>query len=96
MWALYAWLLVGGFIGGIVQLIMADYRNEILVKDAFYYVEHFYKTYSDKINCIGLIIAILFILAFTLPGSVLIVLIFAFCWILSALWELFKFIFKKR
>lgn len=94
---LVAWVLLGGLFGGIVQIIfsMQD-TDEISYNTAFWYVTHFYETYSDQINRAGIIVAIVFISVLILPGSLLIIALVTLSKLFSAFWEAFKFVFRKR
>ena len=96
-YVLFAWVFLGGLIGGFIQYILAMYnKDELSLSDAFYFSTSLHETYSDEINCAGLIIAIAFITVLTLPGSVLIVAIFMLKKLILAIWDSYKYIFKKR
>lgn len=92
-----AWVLLGGLFGGIVQIIFAmQDTDEISYNTAFWFVSHFYETYSDQINRAGIIVAIVFISVLILPGSLLIIAFVTLSKLFSAFWEAFKFVFRKR
>lgn len=92
-----AWVLLGGLFGGIVQIIFAmQDTDEISYNTAFWFVTHFYETYSDQINRVGIIVAIVFISVLVLPGTLLILILVTLGKLFSAFWEAFKFAFRKR
>ena len=92
-----AWVLLGGLFGGIVQIIFAMQGTDELSYDtAFWFAAHFYETYSDQINRIGIIVAIVFISVLILPGSLLIIAFVTLSKLFSAFWKAFKFVFRKR
>ena len=94
---LIAWIAIGGFIGGIIQIIysMTD-TDDISFYNAFWFAIDFYETYHDQINCVGMTLAIIIISVFVLPGSLAIVFLVMFGKLLSCFWRGFMYIFKKR
>lgn len=95
---LAAWILLGGIFGGFVQIIFAmeDYEEEFPIKTAVFFATRFYENYACELNRFGLIIAIVFILIATLPGSILIAFSCAMIWLFSSAWELFRHLFRKK
>lgn len=94
-----AWVLLGGFLGGVIQIIFATYESmmdEISFSCAFYFATCFYNNYKDELNTAGLILAIACIVIVTLPGSVLILLLLSLKELLVAIWKVFKLIFRKK
>ena len=92
-----AWVLLGGLFGGIVQIIFAmQDTDEISYNTAFWFAAHFYETYSDQINRVGIIVAIVFISVLILPGSLLIIALVTLSKLFSAFWKAFKFVFRER
>lgn len=92
------WFCIGSIIGGVVQLLYYSdcFDEQLTYGAAFCFVKEFYETYSDELNCIGLIIASAFIFILLLPGSILIICLTTLKYILLAMWKTFKFIFRKR
>lgn len=94
---LAAWVVIGGLFGGIVQIMFAmQGTDDLSYNTAFWFVTHFYETYSDQINRAGIIVAIVFISVLIFPGTLLILLLVTLDKLFSALWEAFKFVFRKR
>ena len=94
---LAAWVIIGGLFGGIVQVIFSiQDTDEFSYNIAFGFVSHFYKTYSEEINRAGIIVAIVFISVLIFPGTLLILILVTLNKLFSALWEAFKFVFRKR
>lgn len=94
-----AWVFLGNFLGGIIQIIFAtseSMMDEISFSCAFYFTTYFYNNYKDELNTAGLVLAIACIVIATLPGSVLILLFLSLKELLVAIWQLFKFIFRKK
>lgn len=90
------WILIGGFVGGFLQLLFAlseDY--ELSFKSAFWYVMVFYGENEDRLNSAGLIIIIVAMSLLLLPGYVLIFFIACLSKALCKLWEAYKYVFRK-
>ena len=100
IYVLYAWILLGGLFGGIVQIIFAMDTSYTIdnpsIADAFYFATNFYETYKDKINCVGLAIVITFISVLVLPGSILIIVLFTLKLLGLKMWKIFMHVFRKR
>lgn len=96
MTLLSMYIAIGGLLGGLVQSMFAlsDY-NELSPSFAFWFATSFYEAYSDRLNRAGLIIGATLISLAVLPGSILVILMSAFSWLLQKLWQLFVFIFRK-
>ena len=94
---LVLWILIGGFIGGFVQMMCAfnDY-DEMSFKIAFWYVTVFYKNNKDRLNSAGLAIVIVVMSLLLLPGYVLIFFITCLHRAFCKLWEAYKYIFRKE
>lgn len=91
------WLASGGFIGGFVQIMMAyQDSSDLSFVNAFYFANAFYNYYKEDLNLAGLIIGITVISILVLPGSILTILIASLMKLIETLWELFKFLFRKR
>ena len=90
------YIVIGGLFGGLVQCMFAlsDY-DELSPSFAFWFATSFYEAYSDQLNRAGLIIGVVLISLAVLPGSILVILMFALSWFLQKLWQLFVFIFRK-
>ena len=97
IYVITVWILLGGLFGGLVQIVfdMQD-TDEFSYNTAFWFVTHFYETYSDQINSAGIIVAIVFISVLILPGSLLIIALVTLSKLFSAFWKAFKFAFRKR
>lgn len=95
IYLLYGWILLGGLIGGIIQLLI-NFPEDMSYSDAFWFAMQFYDHYEKDLNRAGLIIGIVFISLLVLPGSILIILITAFNKLLEKMWTLFKYIFRRR
>ena len=94
---LYAWMLLGGFVGGAIQLIYAWTEIDVLsFNAAFWFARTFYENNCNQLNRAGLIIGIAFISILVLPGSILIIAVSSFIKLLNMLWSLFKYVFKRR
>ena len=90
------WILIGGFIGGFLQMMFASYDDELSFKTAFYYATVFYENNEDKLNSIGLTIVIVVMSLLLLPGYVLIFFIACLDKVFYKLWEVYKYIFRKE
>ena len=97
MIALVIWALIGGFIGGFLQIIIAlcDY-DELSFKTAFWFMITFYENNKDKLNFTGLTIVIVAMSLLLLPGSILVFFITCLYKALYKLWETYKYIFRKK
>lgn len=94
---LIGWLLLGGFFGGFIQMMIASTEDdEVGLNTAFWYAQTFYENNCEQINRAGLIIGITFISILVLPGSILIIGISAFMKLMEKLWGLYKYIFKQK
>ena len=96
---LFGWILIGGLAGGMIQIIFAsqeDVEAPLKFGTAFWFVRHFYATYKEELNRVGLIIGVVFITVFILPGSLIFIgILILLCLIVQA-FKLFKYIFRKR
>lgn len=91
------WILIGGFIGGFVQILFALSDNdELTFKTAFWYATAFYKNNEDRLNSAGLIIVIVVMSLLLLPGYVLIFFITCLYRTFYKLWEAYKHVFRKN
>lgn len=94
---LLGWILIGALLGGFIQCIFAiQYSDNISVCIAFWFVIYFYETYRDQLNRAGMIVAIAFIGVLTLPGSILILILFTLWKMIALLWKAFMVVFRKR
>lgn len=90
------WILIGGFIGGFVQMMFAlGNDDELSFKTAFWYVMTFYENNEDRLNSAGLTIIIISMSLLLLPGYVLIFFIMCLYKAFCKLWELYKYVFRK-
>jgi len=91
------WILIGGFIGGILQMMFALCDDdELSFKTAFYYATVFYENNEDKLNSAGLTIVIVIMSLLLLPGYVLIFFIACLDKVFCKLWEVYKHVFRKE
>ena len=90
------WILIGGFIGGFVQILFAFDDDELSFKTAFYYATVFYENNEDKLNSAGLTIVIVIMSLLLLPGYVLIFFIACLDKVFCKLWEVYKYVFRKE
>ena len=97
MTILAVWILIGGLIGGFVQIMFASCDgDELSFKTAFWYVMEFYKNNEDRLNSVGLTIIIVAMSIFLLPGYVLIFFIACLNKVLYKFWEVYKYAFRKN
>ena len=89
------WILIGGFIGGFLQMMFAFGDDELSFKTAFYYAMVFYENNEDRLNSAGLTIIIVAMSLLLLPGYVLIFFIVCLDKMFCKLWEAYKHIFRK-
>ena len=91
------WILIGGFIGGFVQILFALINDdELSFKAAFWYATVFYENNKDRLNSAGLTIAIVAMSLLLLPGYVLIFFITCLYRAFCKLWEAYKHVFRKE
>lgn len=91
------WLLVGGFIGGFLQIMLSfAEENELSFKTAFWFATMFYENNVDRLNSAGLIIIIVTMSLLLLPGSVLVLFIACLDQVLCKLWQVYKYVFRKE
>ena len=91
------WLIVGALIGGLVQMLFSLFENNnVSFNAALWFANEFYKWNKSQLNRAGLIIGIVLISLFCLPGSAMIIVIVAIIKLMSKLWELFLYMFRKR
>ena len=91
------WILIGGFLGGFVQILLAlSDDNELSFKAAFWYAKEFYKNNEDRLNSAGLTIIIVAMSLVLLPGYVLIFFITCLYKAFCKLWEVYKHVFRKE
>jgi len=91
------WILIGGFVGGLVQIILASCADEELsFETAFYYASTFYENNKDNLNSAGLIIVIVGMSLLLLPGYVLIFIAICLHKVSFKLWEAYKYVFRKK
>ena len=91
------WILIGGFIGGFLQIMFAlSDVDELSFKTAFYFATVFYENNEDKLNSIGLTIIIVVMSLLLLPGYVLIFFITFIRKVFCKLWEAYKYVFRKK
>jgi hypothetical protein len=92
------WILMGGFIGGFLQMMIAlgDNDYELSFKTAFWYAEVFYENHEDRLNSTGLTIVIVAMSLLLLPGYVLIFFITCLYKAFCKLWEAYKYVFRKE
>lgn len=96
MTILALWILIGGLIGGFVQMMFAlTDDNELSFKTAFWYATTFYENNEDKLNSAGLTIIIVAMSLLLLPGYVLIFFITCLSKAFYKLWETYKYVFRK-
>ena len=94
---LVLWILIGGFIGCLLQILFAACDgDELSFKTAFWYVMVFYKNNEDKLNSVGLTIVIIAISLLLLPGYVLIFFITCLHRAFCKLWEAYKYVFRIK
>ena len=94
---LSVWMLIGGFIGGVVQMMFASCDDdEPSFKTAFWYVRVFHENNEDRLNSAGLTIVIAAMSLLLLPGYVLIFLITCLYKAFCKLWEAYKCVFRKE
>ena len=97
MTILAIWILIGGLIGGFVQIMFASCDgDELSFKTAFYYVMEFYKNNEDRLNSVGLTIIIVAMSLLLLPGYVLIIFIACLHRAFCKFWEAYKYVFIKK
>lgn len=90
------WILIGGFIGGFLQILFAlSDDDELSYKTAFWYAIVFYENNKNRLNSSGLIIVIVVMSLLLLPGYVLIFFIMCLYKAVRKLWEMYKYIFRK-
>lgn len=91
------WILIGGFIGGFVQILFAlSNDDELSFKTAFWYATVFYENNEGRLNSAGLTIIIVAMSLLLLPGYVLIFFITCLYRALRKLWEVYKHVFRKE
>ena len=91
------WILIGGFIGGFVQILYAiSNDNELSFKTAFCYARVFYENNEDRLNSAGLTIVIVAMSLLLLPGYVLIFFITCLYRAFCKLWKAYKYVFRKK
>ena len=91
------WILIGGFIGGFVQMMFAlTDDDELSFKTAFWYAITFYEKNEDTLNSAGLTIIIAVMSLLLLPGYVLLFFITCLYKAFCKLWEAYKHVFRKR
>ena len=91
------WILIGGFIGGPLQVMLALFNDdELSFKTAFWYATEFYGNNEDKLNSAGLIIVIVAMSLLLLPGYVLIFFITCLYKAFCKSWEAYKHVFRKE
>ena len=91
------WILLGGFVGGFLQIMIASCDgDELSFKTAFWYAAVFYENNEDKLNSAGLTIVIFVMSLLLLPGYVLIFFIACLCKVLHKLWKAYKYVFRKE
>ena len=90
------WILIGGFIGGILQMMFAFFDDDLSFKSAFYYATVFYEKNKDKLNSAGLTIVIVIMSLLLLPGYVLTFFIVCLDKVFHKLWEAYKYVFRKE
>ena len=94
---LIGWLLIGGFLGGFIQMISAFTEYDELDYDiAIWFAATFYENNCEQLNSAGLIIGVTVISIVVLPGSVLIIALSALQKIINKLWSLYKRAFRKN
>ena len=91
------WILIGGFIGGFVQMMFAlGDDDELSFKVAFWYAMVFYKNNEDRLNSFGLTIVIVVMSLLLLPGYILIFFITCLYKAFYKLWGAYKYVFRKN
>ena len=91
------WILVGGFVGGFLQMMFATFFDDKLsFKTAFWYAIMFYENNEDKLNTAGLTIIIVAMSLLLLPGYVLTLFITCVYKAFCKLWEAYKYVFRKN
>lgn len=91
------WILIGGFIGGFVQIVIASCDDDVpSFRTAFWYAMAFYKNNEDKLNSAGLTIVIVVMSLLLLPGYVLIFFIACLRKAFCKSWEAYKYVFRKN
>ena len=94
LYYLFVFVLVG--IGGSLALINDDVLNGNKLKLIFMYQYAVYQLAKDDLNIIGILILEI-ITTFSVWFLNILILVFMCLWyILSAIWDLFYFCFKKR
>lgn len=90
------WILIGGFIGGFLQMMFALCDDDVLsFKAVFWYATVFYENNEDRLNFAGLTIIIVAMSLLLLPGYILIFFITCLYRAFCKLWEAYKYIFRK-
>ena len=90
------WILIGGFIGGFLQMMFAlGDDDELSFKTAFWYATTFFENNEDRLNYAGLTIVIVAMSLLLLPGYVLIFFITCLYKVFCKLWETYKYVFRK-
>ena len=91
------WILIGGFIGGFLQMMFALVDDDKLsFKVTLWYAMVFYENNVDRLNFSGLIIAIVVMSLLLLPGYVLIFSITCLYKAFCKLWGAYKYVFSKN
>lgn len=91
------WILIGGFIGGFLQMMFALCDDdELSFKTAFWYAMTFCENNEDRLNSAGLTIIIITMSLLLLPGYVLIFFITCLKIAFYKLWEAYKCVFRKE
>ena len=91
---LAVYLLAGGFMATIVQIITMIYEKPKVWM--FGIVLEVYDNLKEKLNTCGLIIAVVFTIIATLPGIILCTIVQIVIWTAQGFWNLFTKIFRKR
>ncbi len=90
------WIVIGGLIGGVFQMMFAFFDDDLSFKTAFYYAMVFYENNKDKLNSAGLTIVIFVMSLLLLPGYVLIFFTMCLYEVFYKLWEAYKHVFRKE
>lgn len=97
MGILVFWILIGGFIGGFLQILFAlSDDDELSFKTALWYATTFYENNEDRLNSAGLTIAIVAMSLLLLPGYVLIFFVTCLYRAFGKLWEVYEHVFRKN
>lgn len=97
MGILAVWMIFGGFIGSFLQIMFASCDGEELsFKTAFWFATVFYENNENRLNAAGLTIIIVVMSLLLLPGTVLIFFIVCLRKAFYKLWEIYKYIFRKK